>query len=143
MEIPIVIHKDKESVYGVTVPDLPGCFSWGDTVEDAMRNTRQAIQLHIEALLAQGLPGEIIPSRIEILNLNSDYAEAYLWALVDVDLSKLDARPERINISIPRFVLTRLDAFAASRHESRSGVLARAALSLIDSETKAAGTESA
>ena len=143
MEIPIVIHKDKDSVYGVTVPDIPGCFSWGDTVEHAMRNTKQAIVVHIEALLSEGSPVEITPSPIETLSVNNDYAGAYLWALVDVDISRLDARPERINISIPRFVLTKLDAFAASRHESRSGVLARAALSLIDAETKASGTESA
>jgi predicted RNase H-like HicB family nuclease len=142
MEIPIVIHKDKDSVYGVTVPDIPGCFSWGDTVEDAIRNTRQAILGHIEALLSEGMAVDISPSHIETLNVNKDYADAYLWALVDVDISKLDSKPERINISIPRFVLTKLDAFAASRHESRSGVLARAALSLIKAETKATDTES-
>jgi predicted RNase H-like HicB family nuclease len=142
MEIPIVLHKDKDSVYGITVPDIRGCFSWGDTVEDAIRNTRQAILSHIEALLSGGLTVDISPSRIETLNVNKDYAGAYLWALVDVDISKLDAKPERINISIPRFVLTKLDAFAASRHESRSGVLARAALSLIEAETKATDIES-
>jgi predicted RNase H-like HicB family nuclease len=142
MESPIVIHKDKDSVYGVTVPDIPGCFSWGDTVEDAIRNTRQAILGHIEALLSEGMAVDISPSQIETLNVNKDYADAYLWALVDVDISKLDSKPERINVSIPRFVLTKLDAFAASRHESRSGVLARAALSLIKAETKATDPES-
>ena len=35
MRYPIVIHKDPESCYGVTVPDLPGCFSAGNTVEEA------------------------------------------------------------------------------------------------------------
>ena len=32
----IVIHKDPESCYGVTVPDLPGCFSAGNTIEEAL-----------------------------------------------------------------------------------------------------------
>jgi predicted RNase H-like HicB family nuclease len=91
MEIPIVIHKDIDSVYGVTVPDIPGCFSWGDTVEDALQNTRQAILIHVETLLDEGLPVEITPSRIDMLNTNSDYAGAYLWAVVDVDISKLEA----------------------------------------------------
>lgn len=31
MKYPIAIHKDKNSCYGVTIPDLPGCFSAGDT----------------------------------------------------------------------------------------------------------------
>lgn len=30
----VVIHKDKDSDYGVTVPDLPGCFSAGDSYKD-------------------------------------------------------------------------------------------------------------
>jgi predicted RNase H-like HicB family nuclease len=97
MEIPIVIHKDKDSVYGVTVPDIPGCFSWGDTVEDAIRNTRQAILGHIEALLSEGMAVDISPSQIETLNVNKDYADAYLWALVDVDISKLEGAKESNN----------------------------------------------
>jgi metal-responsive CopG/Arc/MetJ family transcriptional regulator len=56
--------------------------------------------------------------------------------LVQVDLSKLDPKPERINVSIPRFLLSRIDAYAASRHETRSGFLTRAALATIDAETK-------
>jgi metal-responsive CopG/Arc/MetJ family transcriptional regulator len=54
-----------------------------------------------------------------------------------VELEKLDSKPERTNISIPRFVLTKIDNFAESRHETRSGVIARAALQLIAAETKA------
>ena len=33
MFYPIVIHKDPETAYGVSVPDLPGCFSAGDSFE--------------------------------------------------------------------------------------------------------------
>ena len=36
MFIPVAIHKDEGSVFGVSVPDVPGCFSYGDTVEDAL-----------------------------------------------------------------------------------------------------------
>lgn len=32
---PIIIHNDKDSDYGVTVPDLPGCFSAGTTPDEA------------------------------------------------------------------------------------------------------------
>ena len=40
MRFPIVIHKDAGSAYGVTVPDLPGCFSAGDTLEEAIESAR-------------------------------------------------------------------------------------------------------
>ena len=54
MRYPVVIHKDKSSDYGVTVPDLPGCFSAGETMEDAMTNVVEAIECHLEGLLFAG-----------------------------------------------------------------------------------------
>lgn len=51
MQLPIAIHKDDGSVYGVTVPDIPGCFSYGETVEEAIKNARDAIYGHPETLL--------------------------------------------------------------------------------------------
>jgi len=36
MHYPIVVHKDSESDYSVTVPDLPGCFSAGETLDEAL-----------------------------------------------------------------------------------------------------------
>ena len=51
-----VIHKDEESGYGVTVPDLPGCFSAGDTLEEATESAHEAVACHIEGLLMDGEP---------------------------------------------------------------------------------------
>ncbi|MDQ2990297.1 MAG: type II toxin-antitoxin system HicB family antitoxin [Pseudomonadota bacterium] len=136
MEILIAIHKDENSVYGVSGPDVPGCFSWGDSVEDAMKNSREAIYSHVQAMLAEGIPVEIRQSRIEDLAAANGYVGA-VWALVQVDVYKLDPKPERIKVSIPRFLLSRIDAYAASRHETRSGFLTRAALTVIAAESKA------
>ena len=54
MQYPIVIHKDPESAYGVTVPDLPGCFSAGDTISEAVESAQEAIACHFEGLLMDG-----------------------------------------------------------------------------------------
>lgn len=137
MEIPVAIFKDEGSVYGVNVPDIRGCHSWGNTIDEALKNAREAIYSHVETLVELGQPVVISQSTIEALVQNAEYAGA-VWALVNVELEKLDSKPERINISLPRFVLTKIDNFAESRHETRSGVLARAALQLIAIETKAA-----
>ena len=56
MRYPIVIHKDPDSDYGVTVPDLPGCFSGGDTMDEAIDMAHEAILGHIEGLLMDGEP---------------------------------------------------------------------------------------
>ena len=135
MDIPVVIFKDEGSVYGVNVPDIKGCHSWGDSIEHALRNVKAAIASHIETLLELGEPVEITSSKIEVLQEIPEY-KGGIWSLVDLDLAKLDSKPERINISLPRFVLSKIDRYAEARHETRSGFLARAAMELIDSETR-------
>lgn len=137
MELPIAIEKDADSSYGVTVPDLPGCFSGGNTIDEAMKGAREAIYLHVATMLELGEFVDLKASRIEDLATGEDYLGA-IWALVDVDLSKLSTKAERINITLPSYVLTKVDSYAEARHETRSGFLARAALALISGEGKAA-----
>ena len=53
----ILIEKEPEDEgYAAYSPTLPGCFSNGKTIEEAKRNIREAIQQHVEALLAHGQP---------------------------------------------------------------------------------------
>ena len=129
MRYPVVIHKDKASDYGVTVPDLPGCFSAGETTEAALDHVVEAIECHMEGLLFDGEP---IPEThaIEDHQRNPDYAEG-TWALVSVDLSKLASKAKRINITLPERVLALVDEQARRDGETRSGLLARAVLDYI------------
>lgn len=59
-----------EGGYTVEVPALPGCITEGDTFEEAARNAREAIQCHLESLLADREPipdeREVISQRITI-----------------------------------------------------------------------------
>ena len=50
----INLIKEKDG-YTVTVPQLPGCVSFGETIEKAKKNAKQAIELHLECLKANGL----------------------------------------------------------------------------------------
>lgn len=127
MKFPIAIHKDEGSVYGVTVPDIPGCHSWGDSVDDAIANVEEAISVHVESLIDAGHQADLHASAIEDIQSNQEYAGA-IWALVDIDLASLDPTPERVNVSLPRFVLHRIDNYTKAHHETRSGFLAKAAL---------------
>lgn len=129
MRYPVVIHKDKSSDYGVTVPDLPGCFSAGDTLEDAMTQAVEAIECHLEGLL---FDGDVIPEAqsVEVHRKNRAFAGG-TWALVTVDLSKLASKAKRINITLPERVLALVDEQAKREGESRSGLLARAVLDYI------------
>jgi predicted RNase H-like HicB family nuclease len=46
-----LIHKDLDSDYGVSFPDLPGCISAGSTLDEAMAMAKEALALHIEGLI--------------------------------------------------------------------------------------------
>ena len=126
MFIPVAIHKDEGSVFGVSVPDVPGCFSYGDTVEDALKNAQEAVIFDVEGLLEDGEFDSLTPSSIEDLQDSNEYPDA-LWALVDIDLSRLSSKQTRFNVSWPEYLLARVDEYAAAHHETRSGFLAKAA----------------
>ena len=129
MRFPIVIHKDPDSDYGVTVPDLPGCFSAGDTTDEAFSNAVEAIECHIEGLLEDGdtLPS---PGTVERHRADARFSEG-VWALVEVDVAKLSGKAKRVNITLPERLLVRIDSFAARNGDTRSGLLAHAALEYV------------
>ena len=52
----VILEPQEEGVYTVTVPSLPGCISEGDTYDEALANIRDAIELYLESLQADGLP---------------------------------------------------------------------------------------
>ena len=54
MEYTFVVHKAEEGGYWVEVPALPGCYSQGETVDEALTNVQEAIQAHISALKQDG-----------------------------------------------------------------------------------------
>jgi len=60
--LPIVIEADADG-YFVSCPALQGCYSQGDTYEEAMKNIQDTIRLHIEDRLADG---EEIPKHVSV-----------------------------------------------------------------------------
>ena len=136
MKYPIVIHKDADSDYGVTFPDLPGCFSAGDSFEQALEMAQEAAELHLEGLLEEGA-GIPQPAPIEHHMQNPDY-QGGVWAMIDVDLSKLSGKARRVNITLPERVLALIDAAARQSGESRSGYLARVAIEAVGRKDRAA-----
>ncbi len=124
MRYPVVIHKDDDLDYGVTFPDLPGCFSAGDTIEEAIVNSQEAAECHIAGIL---LDSEPIPVATSIENHKDkpDFKDG-VWALVEVDISKLSLKSKRVNITMPERLLNSVDYFAKKHGETRSGLLAQA-----------------
>ncbi|MDZ7784600.1 MAG: type II toxin-antitoxin system HicB family antitoxin [Halioglobus sp.] len=128
MKYPVVVHHDKDSAYGVSVPDLPGCFSAGDTFDAALQNVAEAIKLHLEGLEGEGRD---IPraSKIEDHLEDKDYAGG-VWGFVDIDVTPYLGNTEKINVTLPFSVIRRIDEQAGARGRSR--FLAEAALKALE-----------
>ena len=119
------MHTDDGVRYGVTVRDLSGSYSAGDTFDEALESVREAIELHLEGLIEEG--GDVpVPRAIAEHRANLDFADG-VWAAVDVDVSRYEGKAEKINITIPRRLLVKNDAYAKAHGSTRSGFLAEAA----------------
>ena len=70
MEYTILIHKADEGGFWAEVPALSGCFSQGETIEETIANTKEAIELHISCLQEDGeeipVDNEFIISRVRV-----------------------------------------------------------------------------
>lgn len=60
----ILLRREPEGGYTVIVPSLPGCVTYGDTIEEAIEMAKEAIELYIESLKEHG---EEIPTEEETL----------------------------------------------------------------------------
>lgn len=134
MLYPIAIEPgDDQHAYGVTVPDLTGCFSAGESYEDAVKQAREAIELHLEGMAEDG--AEIpLPRGIEEHRDNPEYRDR-VWALVDVDLSQFMGKAEKINVTLPARLIRQIDDKVEkdTRFKTRSGFLAEGAIMLLNS----------
>ncbi len=122
MKYAVVVHHDDGSAYGVSVPDLPGCFSAGDTFDEALDNVIEAIELHLEGMAEEGMDipvAEPIEAHLD----DPDYAGG-TWGFVEIDLTPYLGKTEKINVTLPSAVIRKIDA----KHKNRSRFLAEAAL---------------
>lgn len=127
MHYPIALETGTgTTAYGVVVPDLPGCFSAGDSLDEAMDNAKEAIELWLEVAIDDGMPIPE-PSPLGVHQRKREF-KGWTWGLVTVDLASLSDKAERINITLPSRVLRRIDQAAKEAGESRSGYIARRVL---------------
>jgi predicted RNase H-like HicB family nuclease len=118
-----LIHKDADSDYGVSFPDLPGLITAGSTLDEARDMAVEALALHLKGLEEDG---EAIPepSSLETIMAQAENRDAV------ATLVPTPAHPPktvRVNITLPGDVLEAVDSFAEANGFTRSGFLAMAA----------------
>ena len=118
-----LIHKEPDSDFGVSFPDLPGCVTAGATLQEAREMAAEALAFHVEGLAKDG---ETVPPPSTLETIMADRENRDAVAIL-LDLPAMTARSVRINITLPEDVLGAIDRFASRHGLSRSGFLARAA----------------
>ena len=111
--------------FNVVFPDLPGCVTAGNDIQRAAESAAEALSLHVEGMVAEGLPLPS-PSPPNLIPDWLDLAESKIAAHVLVPVN-LSGKTVRANITIDEGLLSRIDAAAASDGDTRSGWLAQAA----------------
>lgn len=88
MKFIIAIEPGTETTaFGVVVPDLPGCFSAGDTLDKAVGNARDAIELWCQAVIEDGGDFPVAKTLAEH-QANPDFA-GWIWAVVEMPSAKM------------------------------------------------------
>ena len=123
-----VIEKDTGSAFGVWFPDVEGCFSAGETLEEAVANAGIALRQHTEALESAGRKVSQARTTDAVLrekDVKKSVAQgAVLFA---VPLLADAGRTVRINISLDKALVDQIDSAAEKRGLTRSAFLAQAA----------------
>jgi len=118
-----LIHKDADSEFGVSFPDLPGCVTAGATLDEARDMAAEALALHLEGMAEDG---EAIPEPSTLESVMTD-PENKTGVAILVAAPAQAVKAVRINVTLPEDVLASVDAYANEHGFTRSGFLAMAA----------------
>jgi predicted RNase H-like HicB family nuclease len=123
-----IVEKDPDSAFGIWFPDVEGCFSAGDTLEEATANAAAALRQHAEALESAG---RTVPAArpADVVLRDKDVRKAVKTGaiLLAVPLLSDAGRTVRINVSLDKGLVDQIDEAASKRGLTRSAFLAQAA----------------
>ena len=129
-----LLRKEKGTRYGVDFPDFPGCITGGRTLEEARRNASEALRFHIEGMLEDGEPIPE-PSPLDAVMADPFNRDA---AVLIVSAPTIRSRAVRVNITIDKDLLRRIDALGG--RGSRSRLLAEGVRLLLKRSDRAAAS---
>ncbi len=95
LRYPFAIEPGTETTaFGVVVPDLPGCFSAGDTLDEAISNGEEAVSVWIDTALDTGdaIPA---PSSMDAVSANPEFA-GWIFGAVAVRQAAVELTPEEV-----------------------------------------------
>jgi len=107
---PAVFETDEQGGYGITFPDLPGCVTAGDTMEEAYANAIEALELHLEGMIEDG---EALPPASSIQDIEDDPEIQVVTKMLIP--ATVPGRTRRINVTLDSGLISQIDAVSANR----------------------------
>jgi predicted RNase H-like HicB family nuclease len=123
MEYIAYLHKDRDSDYGVSFPDFPGCITAGRTLDEASRLAPEALALHIQGMIEDG---DAVPEPSKVDDIAAEAAKQSAIAFM-VSVDARDATV-RVNITARESQMERIDRLAEAAGMTRSAYMVRSAL---------------
>jgi predicted RNase H-like HicB family nuclease len=123
MEYIAYLHKDRNSDYGVSFPDFPGCITAGRTLDEASRMAAEALAFHIQGMIEDG---QAVPDPSKVDDIAADAAKRGAIAFL-VNVEAPDATV-RVNITARESQIAKIDALAEAAGLTRSGYMVRSAI---------------
>ena len=118
------LHKDRDSDFGVSFPDFPGCVTAGKTLEEARRMAAEALALHLEGMIEDG---EVVPEPSSLDALENDPNMRGAVAVL-VGVEPAPDKTVRINITARESQLEAIDRLASKAGMTRSAYMVQSAL---------------
>lgn len=125
----LAVFEPSKTGYGVYFPDLAGCISYGDTFEEAQKNAKEALELHIYGMEKDG---DKIPEPSKNPTIYPETEKGYLTIPVTIypDLVKNEMDNKRIktNVTLPSW----LKEIAEQNQVNYSRILEAALIDYLD-----------
>ena len=135
------VYKDHHSSFGVSFPDLPGCYGAGDSYEEALANAKISLREYAEAMSDDGKDMPKPSSHDDLASNASEAIEMDIAAFVaEVPLITVGSK-RRVNISIDDRLLSAIDKACSILGSNRSAFLADIAAGWMENNLSAVVTK--
>lgn len=122
-QYPAVFEKSSDG-FGIYIPNLDGCISYGDSLDDGVKNIREALTLYLSGMIEDG---ETVPD-FNLMDIQRNIGKDEVLVMVEPDrtlLKKLikKGKSKRVNITIDEYLLEFVDFRASELNTSRSALI--------------------
>jgi predicted RNase H-like HicB family nuclease len=118
-----LIHKDKDSTFGVSFPDFPGCVTGGETIEEAIERAADILAAHVTGMREDGDPIPEPRSVEHIRKARDEWVDFTDATVAMVPLLDRTGKPKAVNVSLDTGFLQSVDRYAEAIGSTRSAVL--------------------